>query len=106
MTLPKLWYKCADFTIKGLNRVYRITEADEIVDFLIRLSKNPIGHDGFLAVMRALNPKENIDFVTNYEKYMKAISSARNYKIPEGLKGAEIGEWVRQREVEAYKELV
>lgn len=106
MTIPKLWYKCAYFVIGELNRVGEIYDPYEVVDFLIRLSKNPIGHDGFLAVMRALNPKENIDFVTNYEKYMKAISSVRNYKIPEGLKGAEIGEWVRQREVEAYKKLV
>ncbi len=103
MRIPRLWYTCAEFAIREHKRPAKMTHADKVVDLLVRLDKHPIGFDGFAAIMKADNNGEQADFLANYEKYMDVIHSVHELKIPDNLQGKQIGEWIRQKEIEAYK---
>lgn len=106
MTLPSLWYKCAEFAIKEHMRPFKINDPSKVVDLLVRLNKHPIRYDGFAAIISADNQGELPDCLANYEEYMKAIHSSHDLKIPENLDGPKIGEWVRQKEIEAFKKAI
>ena len=106
MTLPSLWYKCAEFAIKEHMRPFKINDPSKVVDLLVRLNKHPIRYDGFAAIISADNQGELPDCLVNYEEYMKAIHSSHDLKIPENLDGPKIGEWVRQKEIEAFKKAI
>ena len=103
MTLPRRWYLCAEFGIREHMRSGKMTQPRKVVDLLVRLEKHPIGVDGFAAIIYVDNGGEQADCLLNYEKYMNAIRSAHKLKIPDSLVGPQIGEWLRQKEIEAYK---
>lgn len=103
MTLPSLWYKCAEFAIREHMRPCRMTQPGKVTDLLVRLDRHPLGFDGFSAIIAADNHGEQADCLANHEKYMDAIRSARaGVKIPEKLAGRKIAEWIRQQETAAY----
>lgn len=103
MTLPSLWYKCAEFAIKEHMRAPRLKHADKIVDLLLRLSIHPIGHDGFSAIIEADSPEVKVDFLLHYDSYLDAMALVKNLKIPAELSGRQIASWIRERQIEAYK---
>ena len=103
MPLPKRWYQCAEFAIREHMRPSRLTQPGKVVNLLVRLEKHPIGADGFAAIIAADNGGTQADCLQNFERYISAIRSAHGGHIPENLSGAQIGEWIRQKEIEAYK---
>ena len=103
LTLPRKWYKCAEFAIREHMRPAKIKQPGKVVDLLVRLEKHPIGADGFAAIIAADNGGEQADCLLNYERYMSAIKRAHDCTPPEKLSGAAIGEWIRQREIEEYR---
>ena len=106
MRIPHRWFLCAEFAVSEHKRPAKMTQPGKAVDLLIRLDKHPIGFDGFAAIIKADNNGDQPEFLVNHERYLQAIRSAHRIKIPEGLSGKQIGEWVRQKEIEAYiKEL-
>jgi len=103
MTLPRRWYLCAEFAIREHMRSGKMTQPRKVVDLLVRLEKHPIGVDGFSAIVFVDNDGEQADCLLNYDRYMRAIKSAHKLEIPKNLAGPQIGEWLRQKEIEAYK---
>lgn len=104
MTLPRLWIKCADFVIKEHMRVNVMKHDGKIVDFIIALGKNPIGADGFSAVIRADNGSLP-EFLIHYEFYLGKLSRVCGHSAPQGLSGNQIGAWVRNERLRLYQQL-
>lgn len=100
MTLPRLWVSCAAFAIKEHMRACRYGKIGKIVDFIDRLSKHPIGFDGFAAVVRADN-KELPSYLQNYKVYLDAIRSVDGNDAPPELTGERVGRWVREQQIRA-----
>ncbi|MDL2298571.1 HD domain-containing protein, partial [Synergistaceae bacterium OttesenSCG-928-D05] len=99
--LPKRWRQCAEIAIEEHMRAPRLTHPGKIVELLVRISKHPVGFDGFCAVILAdcgCLP----EYLERHEKYMAAILSAHKEAIPPALSGGEIGVWLRQKEIEAF----
>ncbi|MDR3076442.1 MAG: HD domain-containing protein [Synergistaceae bacterium] len=104
MTLPKLWMACAEFAITHHMRVGDISKPGKIVDFLTRLSRNPIGPDGMAAVVRA-DAHRLPPFLENAGEYRKAMGEVSGRNIPENLTGPARGEWLRQERIGAVMNL-
>ena len=102
LPIPKRWYDCACFAIKEHMRPSRMTAPGKVVDLLVKLSKHPIGADGFAAVIAADNGGVLPECLINYDIYMSAIRKAHETVIPHKLNGREISEWMRQREIDFY----
>lgn len=100
MTLPKTWLACASFAVKEHMRACTITKIGKIVDLILRLSRNPLGFDGFAALMLAdggvLPP-----YLENYERFLEAIRSIDGKKSPPELCGRQIGAWLWEQQVKA-----
>lgn len=100
LRLPRLWKQCAELVIKEHARALCLTEPEDIRDLLVALSKNPLRFDGFNAIImadRGVLPW----YLKEYERYMTVIKKAQSAKIPENLRGMEIGIWRRQTEIQA-----
>lgn len=100
MTLPKTWLACASFAVKEHMRARTITKIGKIVDLIARLSRHPLGFDGFAVVMLAdggvLPP-----YLENYERFLEAIRSVDGKNAPPELKGSQIGDWLYERQIKA-----
>lgn len=106
LPLPKRWIRCAEFAAAEHMRAKSLTLYPKIADLLRRLSRHPIGFDGFSAVIMADNKGRLPDYLKNYEKYLSAMKVAREKaEIPKNLTGCQIGDWIREREIDAIKEL-
>lgn len=104
MTLPKAWLACASFAVREHMRACTITKIGKIVDLILRLSRNPLGFDGFSALMLAdggvLPP-----YLENYERFLEAIRSVDGESAPAELKGHQIGTWLWEQQVKAAAEV-
>ncbi|MDR1917154.1 MAG: HD domain-containing protein [Synergistaceae bacterium] len=102
MTLPKRWILCASCAITEHMRALVVTKPGKIVDLLYRIRGNPIGADGFSAIIRA--DRGHIpEFLENCERYYEVMDRVRGEDAPQNLKGPELGEWIRQRRIEEYR---
>jgi tRNA nucleotidyltransferase (CCA-adding enzyme) len=100
MRLPSRWLACAEFVITERARVSEISSPGEIVDFLERLRRNPIGPDGLSAVMRA-GVRETPGFLINRDKCYDAMDAISGNVLPADLTGPARGYWLRARRAEA-----
>lgn len=100
MILPRAWLACAAFAAKEHMRACTITRTGKIVDLIIRLSRHPIGFDGFTTVMLA-DGGYVPPYLVDYERYLDAIRSVDGRGAPPELKGPQIGVWVREQQVKA-----
>lgn len=101
LRLPKLWVTCAAFAIREHMRAAVMRKPAKIVRFLLALEKNPLGFDGFSAIVRADHgclPESLQDYV----RRLAAIRRIKGDEAPAGLAGRQIGEWIRQKQAEAY----
>ncbi len=104
MTLPRNWIKCADFVIKEHMRVNVMTHDGKIVDFIVALAKNPIGIDGFSAIIQADNGNLP-DCLRYYSLYWDKMRRVCGNSAPAGLSGNQIGAWVRNERLHVYQQL-
>lgn len=100
--LPKRWRQCAEIAIAEHMRAPRLTHAGKIVALLVKISKHPIGFDGFGAVLRADSGGWLPEYLLRYDIYIEAIMRAHSERIPEDLTGPAIATWLRQKEIEAF----
>jgi tRNA nucleotidyltransferase (CCA-adding enzyme) len=105
MTLPNLWRTCAEFAITERMRVGDISNPSEIVDFLVRLKRHPIGIDGISAVVLA-DAHRLPPFLADARLYYEALDEATGGGIPESLAGPARGEWLRQMRIDAVAKLI
>lgn len=100
LPLPAVWMQCAEIIITEHMRAPRLARVGKIRDLLVKVSKHPIGFDGFNAVIKAdcgFLP----EYLAEYKKYLDAMDTVRGLPIPQGLRGREIGLWRRRAETEA-----
>lgn len=98
MTLPKLWLACASFAALEHMRVCTLSRQGKIADLLLRLSRHPLGFDGFATVMQA-DGSPVPGFLQNHEVCLEAIRSVDGRDAPAELSGPQIGMWVRERQI-------
>ena len=104
MKLPNLWKKCAVFAAYEHMRPKKMKKPSKIHYLIRALENEPIGPDGFSAIISADNHGEVPDFLKKYDKLLQIIKNAsKNVQIPEKLKGAQIGEYLRQLELRALE---
>ncbi|MDR1944123.1 MAG: hypothetical protein LBQ19_04800, partial [Synergistaceae bacterium] len=99
-TLPKRWIKCALFVMSEHTRVWNIKKPGKIADLLERLSRHPVGVDGFKAIVVADRGKAPY-LLENYARLMEAMESVKSSDAPPGLAGEDMGKWMRARRAEA-----
>lgn len=101
LCLPKLWIHCAAFVIREHMRVTTIKKPAKVVAFLLALEKNPIGIDGFSAVIEA-DHGSLPELLQNYVQALYAIRMIRGTAVPAALYGSQISDWIKQKQIEAY----
>lgn len=101
MTLPKKWLQGSLFVIKEHMRAARLSKTGKIVDLLLAIEKNPLGFDGFNAVILA-DSKHLPYYLADYKNYLKKIHSVSMKDCPANLKGKAIGDWLKQAQVKAF----
>ncbi|VBB06314.1 Hypothetical protein LUCI_1545 [Lucifera butyrica] len=104
MTLPAVWLQCAKFACRHHMRVHTMKQAKKIVELIMELSKNPLGIDGFNAVLLA-DAGNLPGFLRHYDKILASLRMVDGRDAPPGLKGPRIGEWVLQERIKKYKQL-
>lgn len=102
MTLPRRWIRCAAYAICEHMRICGIVQPGKIVDVLNALRQHPIGFDGIETVIRA-DGKTPPDFLRDRQAYLAAMDAVRRLPIPHELRGREIGNWRREREIAAAR---
>jgi tRNA nucleotidyltransferase (CCA-adding enzyme) len=104
MTLPRLWLKCARFAIENHMRAMKLTRPGKIVELLNMLDKNPIGVNGFTVVLTA-DSEEVPWYISNFDQLIAAIRTVDGRQAPSHLKHKEIGNWVFQEQIRAFRAL-
>lgn len=102
MTLPRLWLACAKFAIVEHMRVTTLRKPGKIVEFLLNLSKSPLGLDGMSAIIQA-DHGALPSLLADYEAAIIAINSVKGEAVPSGITGKAIGQWLRQQQIIAYQ---
>lgn len=105
LRLPNMWRKCADFASLNLPDPATGKDPAVAVDTLAKLQNHPIGTDGCIAIAKAEGIIESYPFLVDSGSYLEVMKKAREVKIPENLKGSEIGQWIRARQIAAVAEL-
>ncbi len=103
--LPKKWRISAEFAAAEHMRPSRLKQPAKIIDLLNALQKNPLKIDGFSAIVKADNHGENAECLENAEKYLAAMRKVKAEDAPKKIKGQKLAEWIRQRQIEAVKQL-
>ena len=102
--LPRLWGRCAEFAAKEHMRPARMKTPAKIRDLIRALEREPLGPDGFRVLIAVDNGGELPEFLRDYERLLAALKAAAKCGIPEGLKGAQIGAYIRGKEIGALRE--
>ncbi|MDY2985402.1 MAG: HD domain-containing protein [Synergistes jonesii] len=103
LSLPRVWSRSAAFAAREHMRASRMKSPPEIRDLIRALEKEAIGADGFSVIMAADNRGETPAFLNDYDRLLALVKKASKCKIPEGLSGPQIGEYIRAKEIEALK---
>lgn len=105
LRLPNVWIRCAEFVSLYLIDPTIGKDPAVAVDTLTILKKHPIGIDGCIAIAKAEEIIGSYPFLIKSELYLEVMKKAREVEIPESLKGSEIGQWIRARQIAAVAEL-
>jgi tRNA nucleotidyltransferase (CCA-adding enzyme) len=104
MTLPNAWVACASFAISERG-ICETKDPGEIVDFLARLRRHPIGIDGMRSVALADSGRLP-EFLAYAASYCEAMDETSGDDIPECLMGPARGEWLRGKRIEAVAKIL
>jgi len=100
MTLPREWLKIGKFIIKEHMRAPIHKRPGKIVDMLIRINSVMTIKD-FNDIIRA-DHKGLPSYLANGEELLKELLKVKGSECPEGLKGEQIGEWIRAERIRYY----
>ena len=102
MTFPRPWLAGAVFAIREHMRAPQLNKTGKIVELLLAAEKNPLGLAGFQAIILADN-KSLPDYLKQADRYLRAIHAVRAAERPPQLAGKAIGEWLREKQIQAYQ---
>lgn len=101
MCVPRLWYKCAECAAREHMRPRKMRTPEKIRDLVRTLEHEPLRADGFAVVVGADNHGEVPAFLLEYDGLLAAFKKVAEQGVPADIKGAEIGKYLRAREIEA-----
>ena len=106
LKIPKRWRKCAEFVIREHMRASLVKTPSKIRDLVRALENGPISRRDFEIVIAADNGGKIPEWLARYDEYLSVLKSASSAPIPERLRGAQIGEYIRGREAHALKKFI
>lgn len=106
LKIPKRWRKCAEFVIREHMRASLVRTPAKIRDLVRALENGPISRRDFEIVIAADNGGKIPEWLARYDEYLSVLKSAAAAPIPERLRGAQIGEYIRGREAHALKKFI
>ena len=106
LKIPKLWRKCAELVIREHMRIPRIKSPGKIRDLLRAVEKVPMSPQDFKIVIAADKCGKIPLWLAMYEDCVAAMKSGAPFAVPGRLRGEEIGEYIRGREIAALKKFL
>lgn len=102
MTLPKKWLQGGLFIIGQHMRAARLTKSGKIAELLLKVAASPLETADFQAVIRAdhhgLPP-----YLAEASALIAAMQQVNGGLAPKNLQGAQIGAWVKSRQVKVVQ---
>ncbi|MCR5758430.1 MAG: HD domain-containing protein [Selenomonas sp.] len=103
MTLPKKWLQAGLFVIEQHMRAPRLTKPGKIVELLLQVAASPLNIAEFQAVIRADHHGLPC-YLEDAPGILACLQQVNGGQAPKHLRGAEIGAWVRSRQVKCYQD--
>ena len=104
MTMPKKFMQAGLFVIRQHMRAPRLEKPGKIVDLLLAAAAAPLPVSDFQAVIRA-DHHSLPPYLQQAEKIIARLQSVNGRNAPQGLKGPQIGAWVRAEQVKIYQRM-
>jgi len=101
--LPRKWYLASDFAITEHRRPGKMKQPAKVLELMLKLKNNPIGADGFLALIKADNHEEAPVWLKEYDSYLALIENIKASDAPKHLTGKKLGEWIQLHRIEMLK---
>ncbi len=102
MQLPKSWLQVAEFVIAEHMRASRLKKPGKIAALLVELSRLPVPAGEVIHVFHVdhggLPP-----YFKQYDTLIAELNSVRGNDAPKSLKGREIGDWIRRRQMQCIQ---
>ena len=105
MTLPHDWRKAASFVIREHMRAPLLTRPGKIVDLLFGIGHSGLSIAAFNIIIRT-DHGSLPDYLTYGAQAHAAMCSVTGRAAPAGLRGEEIGRWLRERRVRILKKFL
>ena len=104
--LPAAWLKMARFVVKHHGRAIEINQPAELWDLLAELDRQKLSVAGFGAIVEATAGKAPY-YLQRGEELLAAVKArVKGSDAPPGLKGEEVGRWLRRRRAEELGKLL
>ena len=102
MTLPKKWLQAGLFVISQHMRAARLNKAGKIAELLLKVAASPMEIADFQAVIRA-DHHSLPPYLEEAPAIIACMQQVNGSQAPKSLRGAAIGDWVRNQQVKAYQ---
>lgn len=106
LKIPKKWRKSAELVIKEHMRVPRIKTPGKIRDLLCEVEKSSLSAEDFKFVISADKRGKIPAWLSMHDGCTAAMKSASHSPVPAHLRGEEIGNCIRGREIAALKKFL
>ena len=105
MTLPKSWLMAAHFVIKEHMRAPLLKKTGKIADLLLAVEKSGLSFADFRRIICAdhgILPQ----YLVRGEELSRKMMEVRGTKAPSGLRGADVGKWLREERARLLAQLL
>lgn len=103
MTIPKQYYRIAEFMIKQHMRAARLKVPKKILQLIIAIHKIGMDIDEFNAIVIADHNELPI-YLTHYQELLDAILEINGRDCPQSLTGIQIRHWMEAEQLKALQE--
>lgn len=104
--LPAAWLKMARFVVKHHGRAVEISQPAELWGLLAELDRQKLSVAGFGAIVEATAGKAPYCLQRGEDLLAAVKARVKGSDAPPGLKGEEVGRWLRQRRAEELGKLL
>ncbi len=97
MTLPRQWFRVAEFVIAEHMRASRLKKPGKIAALLMALSRLPVPAKEVLHVFAA-DHGELAPYFVRYDELIQKLCAVKGSEAPEELRGEAVGAWIRAQQ--------
>ena len=98
MTIPRDWLKAAKFVIKHHMHAPLYKKPGKIVDLILKIPSSGLSHRDFNDIISADHGSLPY-YLAHAEEIYKKLLKVNGKDCPEGLKGEQIGQWIRAERI-------